>query len=75
MDPDLFVRTYGIEALRQCLAEAIDLDVWIARENLRDAVRRKCERIANEIDDARTVRGLRPLRSASSRGSSPLRVR
>jgi len=62
MDPDLFVRIFGIEALRQCLDEAIDLDVWIARENLRNAVRAKCERIAKEIDDARTVRGLRPFR-------------
>jgi len=71
MDPDLFVRTYGPEALRRCLAEAIDLDTWIeieiARENLRKAVAAKCERLAKQIDDARTVRGLHPLRSASSR--------
>lgn len=63
MDPDLFVRTYGIEALREVLENAIDLDVWIARENLREAVRAKCERMAKRIDDARTVRGLRPLRA------------
>jgi len=62
MDPDLFVRTYGVDALRKVLAEAIDIDLWIARENLRNAVRAKCERMAREIDDARTVRGLRPLR-------------
>lgn len=63
MDPDLFVRTYGIEALREVLDSAIDLDVWIARENLREAVRAKCERMAKKIDDARTVRGLSPLRA------------
>lgn len=69
MDPDLFIRTYGVDALRQVLAEAIDIEIWIARENLREAVKAKCERIAKKIDDARTVRGLRPLRGAVRHGA------
>jgi hypothetical protein len=67
-DPDEMIRDprIGIDGVREMIARAEDFDLWLARENLREAVRAKCERLAAKIDAARSVRGLPPLRARSS---------